>query len=104
MELDFISIQKGEILMRIWGKCFYHNRLVQDSVVENNDTSMSRTQKVLQALQSFCNTFDLSIPIWLNTNITEFQRIAKTRFRQENFIETIDFDFLEIQVIEEDFF
>lgn len=88
--------------MRIWGKCFYHNRLVQDSVVENNDSSMSRTQKVLQALQDLCYTFDLSVPIWLDTNIFEFQSVAKTRFRKENFIETIVFDFLELQVIEED--
>ena len=40
--------------------------------------------------------------IWLNTNIDEFKRNDKTRFRRDNFIDDIDFDFLEIHVIEED--
>ena len=46
--------------------------------------------------------FDLQEPIWLDKNIAEFKRIDKTRFYQDNFIESIAFDFLEIQVIEED--
>ena len=44
----------------------------------------------------------LNRPIWLNTNIDEFKRNDKTRFRRDNFIDDIDFDFLEIHVIEED--
>ena len=31
-----------------------------------------------------------------------FKRHSKTRFRQDSFIEHIEFDYLEIQVIEED--
>ena len=46
--------------------------------------------------------FDLGKPIWLEHNIAEFKRHAKARFYQDSFIEQIDFDFLEIQVIEED--
>ena len=33
---------------------------------------------------------------------TDFKRFSKVRFRQDNFFEAIDFDYLEIQVIEED--
>ena len=39
--------------------------------------------------------------IWLDANVREFQRHDKARFYQDSFIEHIDFDFLEIQVIEE---
>ena len=49
-----------------------------------------------------CQTFDLSEPIWLDINIRDFKRHSKTRFTQDNFIDSIDFDYLEIQVIEED--
>ena len=45
---------------------------------------------------------DLGNPIWLDTTIREFQKTDKARFRQDSFIEQIDFDYLEIQVIEED--
>lgn len=88
--------------MRIWGKLIKDNRLLQDHVVEiyNDD---SRTAKVFAALNELCLLFDLSVPLWLDANIKEFQRHAKTRFSQDSFIEGIDFDFLEIQVIEEDY-
>ena len=36
------------------------------------------------------------------SNIPDFKRHSKTRFRQDSFIEHIEFDYLEIQVIEED--
>ena len=39
--------------------------------------------------------------MWLDNNIMDFKRHDKTRFTSDNFIETIDFDYLEIEVIEE---
>ena len=65
------------------------------------DYSLSRTQMVFQSLDDICYEFDLSKPIWLDSNIHDFQLHAKTRFGQDQFIEHIEFDYLEIQVIEE---
>ena len=70
-------------------------------VAENSDYSMSRTAMVFQAVEEICHKFDLGQPIWLDSNIKEFQRRDKTRFTQDNFIESIEFDYLEIHVIEE---
>ena len=88
--------------MRIWGKIIKDNRLLQDHVVENYNAE-SRTTKVFSALNELCLRFDLSVPLWLDANVKEFQRNAKTRFSQDSFIEGIDFDYLEIQVLEEDY-
>ena len=87
--------------MRIWGKIFKDNRLIRDTVAELPGEG-TRTQKILEGLRTICLTLDLAEPIWLDVNIKEFQRIAKTRFRQDSFLETIPFDYLEFQVIEED--
>lgn len=89
-------------MFRIWGKIMKENRLIQDMVYENDDISLNRTKKVLEGLHEICLNFDLQEPIWLDKNISEFQRVDKTRFSSDNFIETIDFDYLEIHVIEED--
>ena len=35
-------------------------------------------------------------------NISDFKRHGKTRFTKDNFVEDIDFDFLEMHIIEED--
>ena len=40
-------------------------------------------------------------PMWLDSTVKDFKYHDKARFTQDNFIESIDFDFLEIQVIEE---
>lgn len=88
-------------MFRMWGKIWQDNHLLRDMVVEN-DTADTRTHKVFQGLEDICYAFDLGKPIWLDTNVTEFQRHSKTRFRKDSFIEQIPFDFLEIQIIEED--
>ena len=88
-------------MFRMWGKIWKDNRLVKDTVICISDYSLSRTQMVFQALDEICYTFDLSKPIWLDANIHDFQVHDKTRFSQDNFIEQIDFDYLEIHVIEE---
>ena len=89
-------------MFRLWAKEFKSNRMIRDMVVENDSPEMSRTKKVFAALEEVCYEFDLSKPIWLEHNIDEFKRHAKARFYQDSFIEQIDFDFLEIQVIKED--
>ncbi|MDO4260957.1 MAG: hypothetical protein Q4C82_02670 [Eubacteriales bacterium] len=88
-------------MFRIWGKIISDNRLIRDHVV-CDDSGETRTHKVMHALDELCYAFDLSKPIWLDSNIREFQRHAKTRFRKDSFVDQIDFDYLEFEVIEED--
>ena len=75
--------------------------MVRDTVIENGDYSMSRTGMIFAALEDICYEFDLGKPIWLDATIQDFKRHDKARFTKDNFIETIEFDYLEIQVIEE---
>ncbi len=63
-------------MFRLWAKIFKENRLIKDVVI-CNDQEDTRTHK-------------------------DFKRHSKTRFTKDSFIEHIDFDYLEIQVIEED--
>lgn len=86
--------------MRIWFKIFKDNHLLQDTVIED-DSEDTRTHKIFHALEQVCYEFDLSKPIWLDATVAEFKRHDKARFYQDNFVEQIEFDFLEIHVIEE---
>lgn len=87
--------------MRIWFKEFKDTRMLRDMVVEDNSDT-NRTKKVFEAIDKMCFEFDLGEPIWLESSINEFKRHAKVKFRQDNFVETIEFDYLEMHVIEED--
>ncbi len=88
-------------MFRLWGKIRKDNHLLKDTVFaeESDDT---RTHKIFRGLEEICYEFDLEKPIWLDKTVEEFKRHDKTRFYQDNFIEEIDFDYLEIQIIEED--
>lgn len=88
-------------MFRLWAKEFKDNRMIKDTVIEDARTE-TRTHKVFDALEEVCLRFDLGKPIWLEATISDFKRHSKARFSQDNFIEEIDFDYLEIHVIEED--
>ena len=71
-------------------------------VVCNDNPDMNRTKKVFSALDEACHAFDLQVPAWLDININDFKKFSKACFTQDSFVEHIDFDYLEIHVIEED--
>ena len=79
-------------MFRLWGKIWKDNHLLKDTVI-CDDSEDTRTHKIFRGLESICYEMDLGNPIWLEST---------ARFYQDNFIEQIDFDYLEIQVIEED--
>lgn len=87
-------------MFRLWGKIWKDNHMLHDTVITDG-SGETRTHKIFNALDEICREFDLGKPIWLDTNIAEFKRHSKTRFRQDSFIEEIEFDYLEIQVLEE---
>ena len=88
-------------MFRLWARTFKDNRMLQDTCITDGSAD-TRTHKVFRALDEVCYQFDLSRPIWLDTSISDFKRHGKVRFTQDNFVESIDFDYLEIHVIEED--
>ncbi|MFA9376854.1 MAG: hypothetical protein ACERKZ_08875 [Lachnotalea sp.] len=88
-------------MFRLWAKIYTDNHLMKDITIED-DSNDTRTHKVFNAIEKVCYEFDLSKPIWLNATINEFKRHNKARFRKDSFVDQIDFDFLEIHVIEED--
>ncbi len=88
-------------MFRLWAKIWKENALIKDQVVELNSTD-TRTHKVFAAIETVCYSFDLSKPIWLDSNIHDFKIHGKTKFSQDSFIDEINFDYLEIHIIEED--
>ncbi len=88
-------------MFRLWAREFKENHMLKDTVIEDGRDD-TRTHKVFHALEEVCLQFDLGRPIWLDSTVSDFKRHRKARFSQDNFIEEIDFDYLEIQVIEED--
>ena len=77
-------------MFRLWGKLWKDNHMMKDLVIDD-DSEDTRTHKIFRALQEICYDFDLENPIWLDSNVTDFKRHSRTRFRQDSFIEHIEF-------------
>lgn len=89
-------------MFRLWVKIIDSGKIVKNMTIENSDSSLNRTKKIFHAIDEACYAYDLSKPLWLDKNLSEFKKSSKTRFTKDNFVDEIDFDFLEIEVIEED--
>ena len=89
-------------MFRLWAKIFKDNRMLRDIVICNDNADLNRTKKIFAAVDEICYEFDLSKPLWLDSTIADFKKHDKTRFTQDNFIDHIEFDYLEIHVIEEE--
>ena len=87
-------------MFRMWCKIFKDNHLVTDCVIKYDD-DRTRTKMIFSALEECCYKFNIGVPIWLESNVRDFKQFDTVRFYQDNFIENIDFDYLEIHVIEE---
>ena len=87
-------------MFRLWGKLVKDSRIIKSETIERPEED-TRTHKILAALQELCRMWDLGRPIWLDATIADFQRHRKARFYADSFIEEIEFDYLEIQVLEE---
>ena len=87
-------------MFRLCGKIWKDSHMVCDTVYEE-ESDDTRTHKIFRGLEEICREFDLGKPIWLDMTVSEFKRHSKARFYQDSFIEEIDFDYLEIQVLQE---
>ncbi len=87
-------------MFQLWGKIIKGNNLIRDLVICDSSED-TRTHKIFHCLEKICVEFDLQAPIWFDSNIQMFKRYKKSKFYQDNFIESIDFDYLEIQILEE---
>ena len=88
-------------MFTLWAREFKDNKMIKNMTIRDARKE-TRTHKIFDAIDNICYEFDLSKPIWLDSNIAEFKKISKVRFKKDSFIDEIDFDYLELAVIEED--
>ena len=88
-------------MFRLWIRLVEDNHLLKDMVV-SDETYDTRTRKIFNAIEKGCYEMDLPKPIWLEHTVKDFQIHNKCRFTKDAFIEDVSFDYMEIQVIEED--
>ena len=88
-------------MFRLWGKVIKDSRFVADHVFELDNQLLSRKERTEEGLEALCYHFDLQKPMWFSDNDKDFKQFGKARFTDQHFIETIEFDYFEIEIIED---
>lgn len=88
-------------MLKLWGKLIKHHKILREAVLDTELTG-DTAQTVRSALNDFAPALDIARPIWLPKNETDLTKFIVTRFYPDQFMESIDFDWLEIEIIGDD--
>ena len=82
-------------MTRLWLRVIKEHRIAMQAEAE------CEWSKVKDVLVELCKQTDLPCPLWLNKQENEFKRFRRTSFLPEHFIESVEFDKLEIEYIDD---
>lgn len=85
---------------RFWAKIIKNNRTIESCDVEGLE-NYSSEKNMKYCLEIICDKYDLSIPIILPKHDREWDEFKKLTFYKEDFIDEIDFDKFEFEIIKE---
>lgn len=84
--------------MRIIGKLIKGTVIIVEKLIDNENDNISFRELLEVSFIALCKELDISVPLWLKRNTTEFARYRRTSFTKDQFIEDVKFDRLEIKI------
>lgn len=84
--------------MKVWGRIRKNNKTIEEAIVDINAKSIDEVDDWSEPLSELCHDLDLSRPILLKKHLEEIDKFSSTSFSSQDFIESISFDKLEIEI------
>ena len=78
---------------RLWVRLMKRHRVERDALIECEHDMAE------EALRELLPSLDLSQPMWLPRHRQDWEEYSLTRFRPEHFVESVDFDYMEVSFI-----
>lgn len=76
-------------------------RVTKDHKIVRQETAPCQWGQERDVLVELCKQLDLPCPIWLSKHENEYDRFRRTSFQPEHFIESVDFDRMEIEFLDD---
>lgn len=89
-------------MYKLWAKKIAKNHLIDSIVVKNKENNITLSERRDKCLKEICQKLDLSLPVWLKKHDLEFSQFKYVTFYPQDFIDEVDFDKLEIELIDDD--
>ena len=87
--------------MRIWAKVLQDHRIMRETVREFAFARPSDMEGWSSLLHELCQDLDLCRPVVLRKHVNDLARFSRVVFKPADFIESVDFDEFEIEVLSE---
>ena len=87
--------------MRIWAKVLQDHRIMRETVREFSSARPSDMEGWSVILHDLCQDLDLCRPVILRKHVNDLKQFSRVVFKPTDFIETVDFDEFEIEVLSE---
>jgi len=78
---------------RLWVRLMKRHRVERDALIECEHDAAE------EALRELLPKLDLSQPMWLPRHHQDWEEYSLTRFRPEHFVDSVDFDYMEVSFI-----
>ncbi len=87
--------------MKVWAKVLTEHRIMNETVREFSSARPSDLEGWSVLLHALCQDLDLARPVLLNKHMNDLARFSRVVFKKADFIEAVDFDAFEIEILPE---
>ena len=87
-------------MFRLYGTLVKSNTIINHQTITIDDPKMDPPTKLKRALEALCSDLDIENPIWHSEHTKGIRQLGKAKFSKHHFIDAIEFDFFEIEIIE----
>ena len=88
-------------MMKIWAKVLTDHKIMNETVREFSSARPSDMEGWSVPLHELCQDLDLCRPVILRKHVNDLQQFSRVVFKPADFIESVDFDEFEIEIIPE---
>ena len=85
--------------MKVWAKTIVEEKITRDLLYEYE--TISNEEDFVNVLQEVCGQMDIPTPIATRVNFNHFVMFNNTRFKPRDFVESVDFDMLDLEAVPE---
>lgn len=83
--------------MKVWAKTIVDEKITRDLLYEYS--AISNEDEFVAVLQEVCSQMDIPTPVATHVNFNHFVMFNNTRFKTRDFVESIDFDVLDLEAV-----
>ena len=85
--------------MKLWAKTIVEEKISRDVLYEYG--TVSNEDEFVAVLQEVCELMDIPTPVATRVNFNHFVAFNNTRFKPRDFVESVDFDVLDLEAVPE---